>query len=133
MPRGRSLYGPLPAQLDDPDSFASRLTHVLRVREASGIATATQIEVPACSHPGVLVMVHDDLPGVLRQATVLNFSADPVDVRVTSYHFTPGWSVVDELTGEELGEVDELHGLDLSLEAHQGRFLTFSAGAAGAE
>ena len=133
MPRGRSLYGPLPAQLDDPDSFASRLAHVLRVREESGIATATQIEVPACSHPGVLVMVHDDLPGVLRQATVLNFSADPVDVRVTSNHFTPGWSVVDELTGEELGAVDDLHGLDLALEAHQGRFLTFGEAAAEPE
>ena len=126
MPRGRSLYGPLPVQLEDPDSFVSRLAHVLRVRDASGIATATQVEVPSCSHPGVLVMVHDDLPGVLRQATVLNFSADPVDVRVSSNHFTPGWYVLDQLTGDDTGTVDELHGVDLTLEAHQGRFLTFT-------
>ena len=74
--------------------------------------------------------MHDDLPGTLRQATVLNFSADPVDVRVSSNHFTPGWAVVDELTGDDLGVIDELHGVDLTLEAHQGRFLTFSEDAA---
>jgi hypothetical protein len=36
---------------------------VLGLRERSGIATATQVDVPPTQHPAVLVMVHDDLAG----------------------------------------------------------------------
>ena len=63
MPRARSLYGSLPQQLADPSSFASALREVLGLRERSGIATATQVDVPPTQHPAVLVMVHDDLAG----------------------------------------------------------------------
>src|SRR3546814_7701559 len=45
MPRGRALYGPLPAQLDDPASFASRLAGVLDLRRENGIATASQVDI----------------------------------------------------------------------------------------
>ena len=40
MPRGTSLYGSLPQQLQDPNSFASRLREVLAVRTRHGIATS---------------------------------------------------------------------------------------------
>ena len=41
MPPARSLYGTLPEQLADPDSFARRLRAIIEVRRRSGIATAT--------------------------------------------------------------------------------------------
>ena len=59
MPPGRSLYGTLGEQLADPDSFARRLAKIIEVRRRSGIATATQIDVPDVSHKSELVMVHN--------------------------------------------------------------------------
>ena len=58
MPRARSLYGPLPEQLEDPDSFARRLQRILAVREENGIATGALLDVPDVSHRGLLVMVN---------------------------------------------------------------------------
>jgi trehalose synthase len=152
MPRGRSLYGSLPQQLGDESSFASRLAWVLSVRDRSGIATADQIDVPSTSHPGLLVMVHDGVvdptqrraggaPGTVngsrggdpsrpapqRQATVLNFSTDPVTARITSEYFEPGWAARDVLTGADLGVVDDLRSLQVEMEPHTGRFVIFFA------
>ena len=51
MPRGRALYGPLPEQLRDPGSFASRLSRILELRRRHGIATATQVDIPEVALP----------------------------------------------------------------------------------
>ena len=51
----RSLYGTLPEQLADPHSFASRLRAIIDVRDAYGIATATQIDVPEVSNKAELI------------------------------------------------------------------------------
>ena len=77
MPRGISLYGPLPAQLADPNSFARRLAEILAVRKRYGIATSVQLDVPTVSNKAMLVMVHQLSDA--EQVTVLNFSgcADP--------------------------------------------------------
>ena len=58
MPRGRSLYGPLPEQLADETSFARQLQAILAVRERYGVAISRQIDIPDVSHRGMLVMVH---------------------------------------------------------------------------
>jgi hypothetical protein len=135
MPRGRSLYGTLPEQLDDADSFARRLAELLRVRDESGIATATQLDVPATSHHGLLVMVHSGVRDPdsassngttsALQATVLNFSTDDVTTRIASGHFEPGWTARDVLTGEDLGVVDDLQSLAIDIQAHTARFVLF--------
>ena len=52
MPRGISLYGSLPAQLADRDSFACRLRDILAVRKRYGIATGIQLDVPQVSQQG---------------------------------------------------------------------------------
>ena len=78
MPPARSLYGTLPEQLADPDSFARRLAQIIEVRRRSGIATATQIDVPDVSHKSELVMVHN-LDGHRLQITALNFSPEHAD------------------------------------------------------
>lgn len=79
LPRARSLYGPLPAQLEDPDSFASQLAGILAVRRASGIATAELIAVPEPPDPGLLALVSRTEDGEVL-ATVLNFTASPLTV-----------------------------------------------------
>ena len=83
IPRGTSLYGSLPEQLRDADSFASRLARVLQVRARHRIATSVQLDVPPADDEAMLVMVHLLDTGRM-QATVLNFADRTVTGRVIS-------------------------------------------------
>ncbi|WP_344030423.1 maltose alpha-D-glucosyltransferase [Pseudonocardia kongjuensis] len=114
MPRGRSLYGPLPDQLTDETSFARQMQAILAVRKHSGVATARQIDVPDVAHRGLLVMVHA-LDDGRTQATVLNFADEHVDAAVRSDHFEPGSQVVDLFSGETVGTVDDLNGFRVDM------------------
>jgi len=119
IPRGRSLYGAIPEQLDDGGSFAHGLRTILQMRARLGIATARQLDVPDVSHPGLLVMVHELADGAV-QATVLNFAAEAVAGMVRSEFFLPGSTVVDSSTDEQVGDVDNLHSFGIALNAFQG-------------
>jgi trehalose synthase len=128
MPRGRSLYGSLRTQLADSSSFVLRLARMLDVRERSGIATATQVEVPQPAHPGILVMVHEGVQEAAIQATVLNFTAEAVSTRVSSGHFEPGAVATDLLTDTEVGVVDDLRSVEVEVPAYGGLFLVMPPG-----
>lgn len=128
MPRGRSLYGALPAQLGDPASFASRLAQILRLRREHGIATATQIDIPEVAHAGMLVLVHrlddgDAQADAAMQVTVLNFSHEPTEGTVRSEQLAPRSEVVDAATGDVLGQVDDLFSFSVSMPAYGALFL----------
>src|SRR6185503_13565821 len=58
LPRARALYGALPEQLARPDSFASDLRKMLRVRAKHRINESEQVEVPPVQARGLVVMVH---------------------------------------------------------------------------
>ena len=118
MPRGAALYGPLPDQLADPDSFASRLSRILAVRKRYGIASAKQVDVPDVSHKAMLVMVHELTDA--EQVTVLNFAAEPISGTVRSEELVPGSRLVNMFTDQEMGMVDDLHSFPVQLEAHEG-------------
>ena len=119
MPRGSSLYGSLPQQLQDPNSFAQRLREMLAVRTRYGIATSVQVDVPEVSDKAMLVMVHL-LDTTQLQLTVLNFSPQPIAGSVTSRHLAPDSAVIDMFTDQVIAEVDHKHTIAVSLEAHQG-------------
>ncbi|MEO7079205.1 MAG: maltose alpha-D-glucosyltransferase, partial [Rhodococcus sp. (in: high G+C Gram-positive bacteria)] len=119
IPRGRSLYGALPAQLKDPNSFASQLGRIIEIRNRFGIATAQQLDVPTVSHKGLLVMVHELGQGTI-QATVINFSSDEVAATIQSKFLTPGAGVFDMFDDSELGVVDELNSFPMTLAPYQG-------------
>ena len=121
MPRGVSLYGSLPAQLQDSTSFARRLAEILAVRKRYGIATSIQLDVPHVSNKAMLVMVHQLTDA--EQVTVLNFSAHAIAGSVSSEALVPGSVLVDMFTDEEVGEVDDLHTFAISLEPHEGKAL----------
>jgi len=123
MPEAVSMYGPLPAQLRDPDSFVSQLRRILRLRRRYGIATSTQVDVPEVSNKAMLVMVHELSHPGKHQVTVLNFSPDEIVGTINSTHLVPRSVVVDMFTNEVLGEVDDLHSFSIALEGHQGRSL----------
>jgi hypothetical protein len=122
------LYGTLPDQLGRPDSFASGLSELLRIRSRYGIATARQVDVPDVAHPGMLVLVHeletlDDqgLPTV--QLTVLNMSRESVDGTVRSDALPLGATVVDAADDSEVTTVDNLSSFPLSIGPYGARFL----------
>jgi trehalose synthase len=122
MPRGRSLYGSLPEQLKNENSFASRLRNILTVRRRYGIATGTQIDIPAVSDQALLVMVHR-LESQLVQVTVLNFSHRQIFDQATSEHFGPGATVIDMSSKRRLGQVDAWRSFPISLRPYQGMSL----------
>ncbi|ACL41536.1 trehalose synthase [Pseudarthrobacter chlorophenolicus A6] len=122
MPRARSLYGPLPEQLENENSFARRLQRILAVREEHGIATGTLLDVPDVSHRGLLVLVNGVAGGAV-EITVLNFSGQDISGSVRSTHLPPGASVRDLFSGETVGQVDDLHSFFIDLPAYQGTAL----------
>jgi trehalose synthase len=122
VPRAVSLYGSLPEQLDDANSFVSRLRDILAVRARYGIATSTQVDVPPVSDKAMLVMVHRLDSGV-TQVTVLNFSSHPVRGIVTSEHLPPGSKVIDMFTDQVLTEVDKACSFGVRLRPYQGMAL----------
>jgi trehalose synthase len=119
MPRGSSLYGSLPHQLKDPNSFASRLRDMLAVRTRHGIATSVQVEVPEVSNQAMLVMVHR-LHTRQIQVTVLNFASQAIVGSVKSQHLAPGAAMIDMVTDQSIAEVDHGQTFTVSLEPHQG-------------
>jgi trehalose synthase len=123
MPRGRSLYGSVPEQLEDETSFVRQLQAILAVRRHYGIATSTQVDIPDVSHKAMLVLVHQLAePGQL-QLTVLNFADELIAGTVRSQALPPGGSVCDMFTNEPLGTVDDLQSFPVELTAHHGMSL----------
>jgi len=120
MPRGTSLYGPIPAQLEDETSFLRQLQAILAVRKRYGIAVAQQIDIPAVSHRGMLVLVHQLADAGRLHLTVLNFADEPVTGTVRSEHLVPGSAVSDMFTSRPVGTVDDLNSVVVELESHQG-------------
>ncbi|WP_194397716.1 maltose alpha-D-glucosyltransferase [Microbacterium atlanticum] len=128
MPRGRSLYGALPAQLADAGSFASRLADIIALRREHGIATASQVDIPEVAHAGMLVLVHrlddgDPHAEAPMQVTVLNFSSEPTEGTVRSEQLVPGSEVRDAASGESVGRIDDLQSFSVSLPAYGALFL----------
>ena len=129
MPRAASLYGSLPEQLEDRNSFVSRLHDLLTVRARCDISTAVQIDVPDVTHKAMLVMVHR-LDAERVQVSVLNFCDRPIAGRVESKHLPTGSEVIDMFTDQPTTTVDLRHGFAVSLQPHQGMSLLAVPGAA---
>ena len=122
LPKAPSLYGPLPEQLQQPDSFAGQLQRLLRLRAHYRIYASTQASVPDGTSKGLLVMVHDLPDGMGRQVTALNFGAEPVD-EVVAVGGTPSAAVVDMLNGQEQGRVNAGGGISVRLDGYSGKSL----------
>jgi maltose alpha-D-glucosyltransferase/alpha-amylase len=118
MAKAPSLYGTLPEQLADPNSFASRLAEMLKVRAEHGIATGTLLDVPDVGHRSMLVMVNRLSIGAI-QVTLLNFSGDEIAGPVISGELPIGGAVVDLQTGDEIATIDDLGTFYLTLQPYQ--------------
>ncbi len=78
LPKAQTLYGPLPKQLKDQNSFASILKDMLRIRKEYGIDLAEVVAVPSVKNKGVFLLVMQ-LPSDEKVAiTAINFSQTQV-------------------------------------------------------
>jgi len=72
------LYGPLPKQLKDPDSFASQLKQILKARRVYNIDQAELVEILEPHNPALFLVLHK-LPSTgYLQLTAVNFSHNPI-------------------------------------------------------
>ena len=121
LPRAVALYGPLPQQLTDPQSFASQLARILKARAALKLAAGKLIDVPAVQAPGLLVLVHELPDGAGKEITAVNFSDHAVDETVTITG-AAGQRALDVLDSQASASVVGAGGrLTLHLDAVQGR------------
>jgi trehalose synthase len=82
LPRARALYGPLGRQLEDSDSFASRLKLILRMRRDYGIEVSEVAAVPQVDNPGVFLLVMK-LPENQRvSVTAINFGRSGIEEKI---------------------------------------------------
>lgn len=119
MPKSVNLYGSLPEQLTDENSFAMQLKKVLDVREKYGIALANQIDIPDVAHRSLLVMVHSLASGDY-QVTALNFADEEVQGTINSLQLPPQSLVSDMFGGGIVGTVDDLGNFPVTLAPYQG-------------
>ncbi|PID98410.1 MAG: trehalose synthase, partial [Actinomycetales bacterium] len=104
VPKAISLYGSLPDQLADPNSFVSRLAKILKVRKAHGISTGELLDIPDSPHQ-LLIMVNRLAIGAV-QITVLNFGPEPLKADVMS-EYIPAGTVVDLANRSQLCQVSK--------------------------
>ena len=121
LPKARSLYGSLPEQLQNRNSFASLLKSLLSLRDSLGIAHSELLAVPAVSSPGVVILLNK-LPSAEANAqawqiTALNFSGSPVSQEL-QYTDLVGqakalWSNIRGAISDELSYHNESLSLEL--------------------
>ena len=121
LPKARSLYGDLEAQLKDQGSFASRLKAMLALRKSLGISESELVSVPEVTQPGVVILINR-LPEAAGkpqswQLTALNFGKVGVQQRVTHAGLAGNakmlWSNLQGAIEEDVVFDDESLTLDL--------------------
>jgi trehalose synthase len=123
LPRAQALYGALPEQLKRPDSFASELRKMLRVRAQYRINESEQVALPAVKARGLVVMVHRLPGGAGTQVTAVNFGRTAVREAVTLETAPPGGAVRDLLAEKARGKLGPGKQLPLALGPHEGQVL----------
>jgi maltose alpha-D-glucosyltransferase/alpha-amylase len=103
LPRAKAVYGPLPEQLKDPESFASRLKRLLAARKEFRLAEGELVTVPEPKSAGVCVLVLK-LPDHPAAVTVLNFGRDDVTEAIEVRTDAGEW--IDILTGQPAGRAE---------------------------
>jgi trehalose synthase len=97
LPRATAIYGALPKQLADPESFASKLAHLLKARAELRLYAARVVAIPNVRSQGLFVLVHELPENGGLEVTAINFGATPVDETLAIAGVTPNSNVRDVL------------------------------------
>jgi trehalose synthase len=92
LPKATALYGPLPDQLANPNSFASQMKMMLAARKQYRIDESEITAVPPVGDPGVCVLVMRLPDSAGLAITALNYgrNSTSVDVTLTEAQPVPG-------------------------------------------
>ncbi len=130
LPRARTLYGSLPEQLKDPDSFASQLERILAARKTYRIAEGELVAVADVAESALCVLVMRVPDATALAVSALNFGQQPIRERVDLARIEAlrglalaGRPVLDSVSGEAAGEVDAQGGLSIELDGWSGKML----------
>ena len=130
LPRAVALYGPLPAQLRDPNSFASRLARILAARARLKLYAARLVDVPQVKAKGLLVLVHELPQHGGLEVSAVNFSNQAIDEAVPIAPAAAHALARDALDPQARAiELDGDRRLRLELGPHAARALVLKAGA----
>jgi len=126
-----TLYGPLPQQLKDPDSFAMQLKRILAARKKYKIELATLVAAPKTSHSAVCILIMRSPDKSSTIITALNFSRESVKEEVNLQKLKQlsgvkhsGEVIVNCVADKAEGRVDEDDKMDINLGPWSGK--TFS-------
>jgi maltose alpha-D-glucosyltransferase/alpha-amylase len=121
--RATSLYGPLPEQMDDPDSFVRQLSRLLKARKKYRLAEGELLAVPKVSEPAVCILVMQPPGPPSLVITALNFSQQRVretldlsSIKALEDKKIKG-KVLDIVTDEQLDRVSDSGRVTLDLPA----------------
>jgi trehalose synthase len=131
LPKAQTLYGPLPAQLQNPNSFASQIKQMLAARKKYGIQNATMNAVPPTGNQAVAVYAMT-LPNSTSLAlTALNYGRTANTVQIDLTKIPPGipasqlagQSALDIISQQNAGVVSNNGQLTIDLDSLTGRTL----------
>ncbi len=120
LPMATALYGSLPDQLADPDSFAAQLQTLLSLRKQYRIAESEQIAI--AGDGGLLVMVHKLPDATGWQLTALNFGATAISQTIALPEALSG-RLIDIASGETLADLSAATTLAIDLPAYATKLL----------
>ncbi len=122
LPRATALYGSLPEQLADPNSFASQLKKLLVIRQQYRIYESRQLAIPDVQNKGLLVMVHELPEGMGIQVTALNFGTEAVTELVDLSRLIDGTNrIVNMFAAEENLTLTTRGELTVQLDGYTGK------------
>jgi trehalose synthase len=113
LPRAVALYGSVPQQLEDPESFASQLARLLKARATLRLYAAELVAVPTVKSKGLLVLVHELPERSGLEVTAINFGEQELSEDVPIQAAAPGSKAADVLDSKagslDLGPTGTLH------------------------
>lgn len=124
LPRAKCLYGTIPEQLKNPDSFASHLKKMLEIRKEYKIFLSEQLSVLDVKNTQVVLMVHrlPDNKGI--EVTALNFGQKAV-VENARIKETAGLEGLNLLNEKSEGKASADGIFQFNFEPLEGKVLLF--------
>jgi maltose alpha-D-glucosyltransferase/alpha-amylase len=128
IPKAQTLYGDLPTQLTNPNSFAGQIKQILAARKHYNIAGATMNAIPPTGNKAVAVYAMT-LPSGDLAITALNYGRSFNSVQVDLTQIPPGIpasqvageSALEIITNQTVGVVNNAGTLTVNLDALAGQ------------
>ena len=137
LPKAQALYGPLPDQLADPNSFASQIQQMLAARKQHRIPEAQMLAVPNVGNPSVAVLVMRLPDSEDLAITALNYGRGAASFEVDLTQVPPGipaesiagLMALDIIANQSAGIVSNAGRLAIDLDSLAGRTIVVQRGA----